>query len=325
MKCVVTGAIGFVGLNVTRALAREGHDVIAVTRREPDEWATRFLQDSGGRVTFRLADVSVAGALNAALAEEQLDVFIHAAVITATTARVERDEPLRIVDVNVGGTMAALDAARRRNAARFIYVSSPAAIGDVSLDSPLNEETVANPTTIYGITKRASEQLVRRFAELHDLRAASVRIAQPYGPGERATPSRPRTSPIYEWLVAASAGETLVTGPMGVGRDWTYVDDTARGIVTIATGAAPRDELYHLNRRQQALVGDVIGVLRDRYPGFNIDDRPEAPGLNPNIAGTSRRAPMDNRRFEREYGWAPSIDIAEGMRRYLDWWDSWSI
>jgi nucleoside-diphosphate-sugar epimerase len=323
VRIVVTGAMGFVGLNVTRGLARRGHDVIAVGRQMPDEWVTRYLDDVRDRVEYRVADLQVAGSLTDKLADDEFDVFVHAAVITATTARVERDDALPLVAVNVGGTMESVDVARRHDASRFVYVSSPSAIGEVAHDGPLNEDTVTNPTTIYGITKRTSEQLVRRYGEIHGISTVSARIAQPYGPGERATRSRLRTSPIYEWLVDATNGDCLVTGPLSVGRDWTYIDDTVRGIDILATAQTLRHDMYHLNRNVHVRVEEVIDLLRSEFSELQIDDRPETESLNPNIAGPSRRWPLDNRRIADEFGWAPSTTIAEGMSRYLDWWRNW--
>jgi UDP-glucose 4-epimerase len=319
MRCVVTGGLGFVGSNVVRMLAVQGHDVLAVGRSEPDAWIRRLLRGVEQHVAFRIADLGTPGALAQALNDDACDVVIHAAVITATTAQVERDEALSIVNVNVNGTMEALDLARRKESQRFVYLSSPSAIGPVAAEKPLDEDVVPQPNTIYGITKLASEQLVRRYGEIHSLSAASARIAQPYGPGERATPSRPRTSPIYEWLEAAARDEVVVSGPPHVERDWTWIEETAQGIALLALAPQLRHDLYHLSRGRMTAVGEVIAILRDTYPTLRIDERPDAPGLNPNIAGLARRWPLDSSRFNNEFGWSPTTSIVDGMRAYLAW------
>jgi nucleoside-diphosphate-sugar epimerase len=319
MRVAVTGAQGFVGMNVVRKLAIGSHDVLAVGRNELDVWVRAFLSDIEYRVAWRRADLRQRGALAHSLATDAVDVLIHAAVITATTSDVERGESLDIVAVNVGGTMEALDAARLHRCRRFVYVSSPSAIGQVDATGPLREDVVTNPDTLYGITKRASEQLVERYGTIHDLSTVSARISQPYGPGERATPSRLRTSPIYEWVQAARRGAPLVTGPRDAARDWTYVDETARGLVMLGTAPKVAHPLYHLGVGKQASVGEVLDILRAAYPDLTWDDRPDAPGLNPNIAGPVRRSPLSSDRLTTEFGWKPSIDIEEGMRRYLSW------
>jgi UDP-glucose 4-epimerase len=324
MRIAVTGAHGFVGLNVVRTLAAQGHDVIAIGRRESDEWVKTFLA-SVSWVEHHVADLGSPGSLPASLSHERVDAIVHAAVVTATTLQVERDEAARIVHVNTGGTIDALESARLTSAKRFVYVSSPSAIGNPPTDISMDESVEKRPDSLYGISKDASEEITRRYGWLHDLSVASVRIAQPYGPGERATASRVRTSPIYEWLRDVEAGRTLPTGPLERSRDWTYIDETARGIAELATAEHLQHDLYHLARSASITVGEVIEQIQATYPHVITEQMPEPEVLNPNIAGSSSRKPLDTTRFRTEFGWAPETGIQEGMRRYLDWWKSFPV
>lgn len=321
---VVTGAHGFVGLNVVRTLAVAGAEVIAIGRNEPDRWVTAFLRDVSEQVTYARADLSQPGSLQFAVGDREVDAVVHAAVVTATVPQTEREEALRIVSVNIGGTMEALDLVRTKNVQRFVYVSSPSAIGDAIPDVVMDESVLKHPASLYGITKDASEELARRFGEIHDLSVVSVRIAQPYGPGERATSSRLRTSPIYEWLLSAEGGDPLITGSLDRGRDWTYIDDTANAIATCSEADALQHDLYHLGLGESVSIGSVVDEIRKVYPGIEINDDPNHPELNPNISGSAQRRPLDTSRFRAEFGWAPETGIAEGMTRYLAWWREFS-
>lgn len=324
MNIAVTGAHGFVGLNLVHRLAQEGHSLYAVGRHQPDSWVDIFLSDVASSVQHRQADLALPGELVAAMEDDTLDAVIHAAVITATTPGVERDNARGIVDVNVGGTMEALTLARRKGARRFVYISSPSAIGAAAGDGPIDEHVELNPASIYGITKMSSEYLVRRASEIYDLSTASVRIAQPYGPGERATQSRVRTSPIYEWLRDAGEEAPLPTGPLNRSRDWTYIEDTARGIGLLATAENLQHDLYHLGTGRQISVGDVIAALKVEFPNLRTDMNPPADVLNPNIAGGTR-GPLDVSRFRSEFAWAPDTGIDEGMRQYMRWWKQFQV
>jgi nucleoside-diphosphate-sugar epimerase len=319
MRMLVTGAAGFVGLNVARQLALAGDDVLAVARNAPDGWATSFLADVTTRVNWRRADLTQRGALAAALAHDDFDAVVHAAVLTATTAQVEREQSVEIVQVNVGGTLEALDVAREHACRRFIYVSSSAALGPMGAGQRADESANPQPETLYGITKLSSELLARRYGAVHDLSTASVRIAQPYGPGERPTTSRQRTSPIWEWLDAAERGEVLATGPLEVARDWTWVEETARGISALARAATLQHDLYHLSVGTRYTVGEILAQLHDAYPALRYDSEPGPERINPNIADTTPRAPLNAARFRAEFGWAPEVEIAEGVRRYVGW------
>ena len=320
MGVLVTGAHGFVGLNVVRTLAESGVRVFALGRREPDAWVRRFLAGVEDQVDHRIADLTQPGQLARALTHHDVNAVVHAAVVTATTPEVEREQAAWIVAVNTAGTVEALELAVAKGARRFVYVSSPSALGTILPEGgPVDEHVVPRPESIYGITKLASEGLTHRYGQMHDLSTVSVRIAQPYGPGERPTPSRLRTSPIYEWLRDASRGLRLPTGPLGRARDWTYIDETARGIATLAVAEELPHDLYHLSYGQAVTVGEVIELLRGRYPQLTIDEQPAPGTLNPNIAGPNR-PPLDSTRFAADFGWSPQVTIEEGMRAYLDWW-----
>jgi nucleoside-diphosphate-sugar epimerase len=97
------------------------------------------------------------------------------------------------------------------------------------------------------------------------------------------------------------------------------VSDTAHGILTLATAPSLAHPLYHLGLGREVSVGEVLDLLRRAYRDLTWDSRSDAPGLNPNIAGLPRRQPLDCTRFATEFGWAPTIGIEDGMRRYLDW------
>ena len=319
MHVLVSGAAGFVGLNVARQFARAGDDVLAVSRNPPDAWAIAFLADVAAHVCWRLADLTQPGALASALTDDVFEAVIHAAVVTATTAAVEREQSVEIVQANIGGTLEALDVARRHACRRFVYVSSSSTLGPLRAGHPADESALAQPDSLYGITKHASELLTRRYGVVHGLSTVAVRIAQPYGPGERPTASRQRTSPLWEWLDAAARGVTLATGPLEVARDWTWIEEIARGIVELAHAATPQHDLYHLSVGKLFSVGEALDTLRAAYPALRYDIAPGPDQLNPNIADTTPRAPLDATRFRNEFGWEPRVELGEGLRRYLGW------
>ncbi len=322
MDVLVTGGRGFVGLNIAQQLALTGNNVWIVDRSPVDGWVAEFLSATPS-IQHLSTDLARTGVLREVFGEHALDAVVHAAVVTATTESVEREQARDIVDSNVGATVEVLDFAVACGAERFIYVSSPSAIGDVDATEAVAEDVSPRPTSLYGITKLASEQIVARWADLYGLSAASVRIAQPYGPGERATSSRARTSPIWEWLTLAANEEQLPTGPLDRARDWTYVDDTAEGIARMVSAGSLNHRLYHLGTGVDVTVGDVVEQLRDRFGDIGCDTTLAESDLNPNIAGPGR-PPLDVGRFAREFGWHPSTTLPEGMSRYFTWWDQFA-
>ena len=130
MPTLVTGGLGFVGINLVRTLAAEGETVLCADYVTPDEPSRRFLAPVAERVVHLTADLTARGALAAAVAEAGVspDGIIHAAALTAMTLAVERDAAGLLVATNIGGTMEALELAAAHGCRRFVYVSSAAAL-----------------------------------------------------------------------------------------------------------------------------------------------------------------------------------------------------
>lgn len=324
MPILITGGLGFVGINVVRALADAGETVVCADLGPPDEAARHFLAPVAGRVVHVTADLTVRGALAAAVAASgvAIDGVIHAAALTATTLAVERDSAGLLVATNIGGTMEALELAAAHRCRRFVYVSSSAVIGPVvDVRAPLDEGYPAAPVALYGQTKLASENLCRRYAALTGLSVVAVRIAQPYGSMERRTSTRVRTSPVHEWVAAALAGDELLVGHPAVARDWTAVDDTARGLILALHAASPRHDLYHLGVGRTFPVGTIIAALRDYFPDLRIrtDIAADDLALNPNIAPGALRGAFTTDRIRDDLGFAPQHDLASGLARYIAW------
>jgi nucleoside-diphosphate-sugar epimerase len=244
--------------------------------------------------------------------------------MAAITPRPERErrEPDRIVAVNLGGTVNALEVARALPACRrFVHVSSGAVWGEVPGAAILDETSPANATGLYGVTKLAGERVALRYAELFGLDVVAVRPANVYGPMERVTPGYAGATELREMLRVWAAGETIKVNSLeGPYLDWTWVGDIAEGIERVWAAEALPHRLYVLScgenlfhrRHSPPLVGAGTAA-RLRY---ELVDETEA---NAVVAGGPPGLVPSNARLRADLGWAPSTPIRDGMRRYLEW------
>lgn len=318
VEVLVTGALGFVGINIVRALARRGHRVAALTRRDPDEAALAFLGESGAQVRWHHGDVGERGEMIALLQRLQPQRVLHAAAITATPEQ-ERADPTRIFDINAGGTLNLLEAARRSGAARFVLVGSTAVYGAAPPLPKRREEDGLQIGGLYTIAKQTSEELCRRYAELFGLTVAVGRLGTAYGPMERPTGSRSGMSSIQRAARKALAGEEIRVYGAAAARDFCYIEDVAEAFVVLLESATLRHHLYNVAGAEAAPLRRALEAIAEAVPGFSwreVDD-PEAADLA--LLPGRERAGLDLGRLERDGPWRPGHDLHSGIRAYLGW------
>jgi nucleoside-diphosphate-sugar epimerase len=317
MRVCITGATGFLGGALARALVAAGGSVHALRRRASSSGALE-----GVPVTWHEGDVTDPRCLTAFLTGA--DWVIHAAGRLGE-ANVPEDE---YVTSNVAGTYHVMVAARAAGAKRVLHLSSPGVLGPT--DGPAEEEAPMRPTNPYERSKAAAETVARSYA----LRGLPVVLARPgfiYGPGDR------HVLRLFEAIqrrrfVLVSGGRCLCQP--------TYVDDAVAGMLACLVGGRP-GAAYHLVgpraltfRELAAAIADAVGapaptVSLPRAPlllaagaleiaGRLAHVRP--PATRSGIAFFSENRVVSCRRAQDELGYAPLVDVAEGARRTVAWY-----
>ncbi|HXT82153.1 MAG TPA: NAD(P)-dependent oxidoreductase [Acetobacteraceae bacterium] len=319
MAVLVTGAAGFVALNVIEHLLRGGRDVVGLDRIPLPERARRTFASLPGRLTLIGGSILSDADLSRAMTVVPVEAVIHCAVITAGAER-EKTAPETIVGVNVQGAVATLMAAARRGVARFVYPSSGSIYGRAAAGIAMLDEDAVNPAPValYGLTKRAAETILPRIAETQGVRFTAVRLGSVYGPWEYATGVRDTLSPMLQSLQHATARTEAVLGQPWVG-DYVYARDVAAGLVRVADAPALSRTVYNLASGRAATVEAWCEALAAAVPGFRWRRARtgEAPTVESHI-GFDRGA-MDIRRIAAETGYAPAFDFAAAARDWTGW------
>ncbi len=305
--------------HIVRRLARRGETVVSYDLMEVDDLLRDLLRPVIEQVIFVRGDVTDAEAMRAAAREHGVTKIVHAAAITPRRHR-EMAEPKRIVEVNLLGTMNALDCARRLDGfERFVYVSSCAATGVHPELTETDETTGSTATGLYGICKHASERICQRYADLYGLDIVSMRPANVYGPMERDTPGYQGGTEPREMLRIHFEGKpVLVNSLAGPYLDWTWVEDIAEGMERAwATPHLP-EPVYSVTCGALYSIGDVLAQFAKHLPGFDYRVVPEAEA-NYRVSGEPPGPVPSNARMRRDFGWAPSTPFEVGMKHYLAW------
>jgi UDP-glucose 4-epimerase len=320
MATLVTGGNGWLPSHVVRRLARAGEKVVSYDLMEPDDYLRVFLGADMANVIFESGDVTDREQLSAAAARYGVTSIISAAAITPRVDR-ERREPEKIIAVNLGGAVNALEVARTLpDFRRFVQISSCAVFGDVPGAAELDEESPANSTNLYGITKLAGERVALRYGDLFGLDVIAVRPSNVYGPMERFTPGYAGATELREMLRIHFAGEPIKVASLDASyRDWTFAEDVAEGIERAWSAEGPLPQrVYIISSGEQYSVGEVLEAFRVNLPGleYRVVSRDEA--NYPVDGGGPGPLPL-NRRAGEYLGWSPRTSFADGMRQYLAW------
>jgi len=324
MAILVTGGSGFVASNIVRHLAASGAEVVSFDLSAPDELMFRFLGELTRRVHFVEGDIRDAKLLYEVGREHLVDRIVHAAVISAFDPASEMQNPAHAVEVNIMGTVCVLDAARRLSSLRrMIYVSSAGVYGrPKDQNIALDEEYPVDLSELYAISKYASEQITRRYRAMYDLDAISVRLAGPYGPMDRPTWARSHRNVICDVVGHALRGETISITRDGLARsrDWTYVQDTARGIGLLLLAPNLRYDLYNISVGHPVSVEEVIDATLQHLPkaSYHLIDDPDA--VNINLTSGRPRGPLSTRRITEDTGFSPCVSLHDGVGMFIDWW-----
>lgn len=317
MAILVTGAAGFVGLNVVENLLRAGRAVVGLDRISlPTRAASEFSRLSG---RLKMIEGSVLSASDLAHAmATPVEAVIHCAVITAGTAR-EMTDPEGIVAVNIQGAVSALAAAGRHGVARFVYPSSVAVYGTAAMGvDPVPESLAPAPVMIYGLTKLACELLLPRIAETQGVQLAIARLASVFGPWEYATGARDTLSPMLSALTQARSGQEAVLSHPGRG-DFCYSRDIAAGLVALADAPALGQTVYNLGSGRALSVEDWCNAVADVVPGFRW--RRAEPGEAANTVShvAFDRGGLDIGAISRDAGYKPGFTMDQAAADYLRW------
>ncbi len=300
MNFLITGAAGFLGSALANQLAREGHQV-----RGLDDLSTGDPQALSPDVHFTRGDVSDRPKLWTLLQEVDVVYHLAARVSVPESVLYPRDYNL----VNVGGTVALMEAMRDVGVRRVVLASSGAVYGDLG-EQPLSETVTPNPRSPYTVSKLAAEYYVRTIGRLWNIETVGLRIFNAYGPGQHLPASHPPVVPYF--LRQAQRSGTLVVHSDGnQTRDYVYVDDVVSAMVAASTAPNIDGLVINVGYGAEISVRDLVKRVLDVTGGT-----PEVIYNSQTSGGVSRMA-ADITCAREKLNFRPSIKLADGLRLTL--------
>jgi len=301
---LVTGGAGFIGSELVRQLVQTGAKVTVI-----DDFVNGKRENlvDAGVLTVIEGDVRDRSLVTKAM--KSADVVFHLACLGV---RHSIHSPSENHSVNAGGTLVALEAALESRVGRFVCVSSSEVYGDAR-SVAIDESHPTLPHTVYGAAKLAGEAYARAYHTTYGLPTVIVRPFNSYGP--RSHHEGDAGEVVPKFMLRAMAGQPLVVFGDGLQtRDMTYVQDTARGILTAGYADDAVGETINIGSGREIRVIDLaraVGVALGK--DLEIVHAAARPG-------DVRRLMADSGKARSLLGFTPTVPLAEGLVRLRDWY-----
>ncbi len=297
MRVLVTGGAGFLGAALANRLVTEGHTVLALddlTAGDPRRLSAGVLLTRG--------DVRDIPKLWTLL--QSVDCVYHLA------ARVRVPEsiyyPSDYNAVNVGGTVAVMEAMRDTGVRRVVFASSGALYGEQE-HQPVHERQLPNPNSPYGVSKVAAEYYLSTLGTLYKIETVSLRVFNAYGPGQDLPPSYP---PVIPQLLkqAQTGGSLVIFGDGNQTRDFVFLDDVVDALVAAATATDVNRAVINVGSGREVSINDLAACV-----GRALGKRIGVLHNQGHEGGVSRL--VANVDLARDLlGWKPRTALEEGLR-----------
>ncbi|WOK36318.1 GDP-mannose 4,6-dehydratase [Sphingomonas sp. C3-2] len=325
MATLVTGAAGFIGYHVSRALMNRGETVIGIdnindyyTPRLKEDRIADLGQINNGAFSFVRADFADHEALDRALENTAFDRIIHLGAQPGV--RYSLENPRAYVQSNLVGHLNMMELARGRGTRHFVYASSSSVYGNNESLPFRVEDRVDHPISLYAATKKADELMSDTYAHLYRIPMTGLRFFTVYGPW-----GRPDMAP---WIFTRKifAGETIQIFNHGdMRRDFTFIDDIVAGIVACLDNPPPDDglekaggskaphRLYNIGNNRSEELLRFLEVIEQACGRKAITE------MMPIQPGDVKDTFADISAIERDLGYAPTTPIDIGLPRFVDW------
>ena len=318
-KILVTGAAGFIGSNLCETLLKNGSTVVGL-----DNFATghkKNITPLEKNSNFNFIEGDIRNIEDCHKACNGVDYILHQAALGSVPRSI--NDPITTNDVNVGGFLNMLVAARDAGVKRFIYAASSSTYGD-STSMPKVEDVIGKPLSPYAITKYVNELYANNFKKTYDLDTIGLRYFNVFG--RKQDPNGAYAAVIPKFVMQFMNHEApVINGDGSFSRDFTYIDNVIQMnmLAMVSENEQAANQVYNTAFGERTTLVELVSLLKEYLAEFdntikNIDVKfgPERKGDVPHSLASVDKA-------KNLLGYAPKFDIKSGLKEAVKWyWDN---
>ncbi|WP_207541298.1 NAD-dependent epimerase/dehydratase family protein [Sabulicella rubraurantiaca] len=316
---LVTGAAGFIGAHLCRALLARGEEVVGLDNLNPyydpalKERRLAALAEGArpGQFRFHRLDLADHQAVLALMAEAGIDRVAHLGAQAGV--RWSLEQPFAYTASNVTGQLSVLEGVRRSDGRirHTVYASTSSVYGARTDGAFREQDRTDHPASLYAATKKAGEVMADSYVRLYGLRLTGLRFFTVYGPWGRPDMA------VWLFTDAMTQGRSIRLFNEGrMRRDFTFVDDIVAGVLAALDNPpdGPAHRLYNIGNSQPEELTELVAALEEE---LGVKARRELLPMQP---GDVPATFADTSAMRRDFGWAPTTRLRDGIRHWARWW-----
>lgn len=318
IKVLVTGGAGFIGSNLCEHLLRNGYEVRCL-----DNFATGHMHNLIPLIeqygtTFELQVGDIRNMADCRKAVEGVDYVMHEAALGSVPRSI--NDPITTNEVNIGGFLNMLVAARDAGVKRFIFAASSSTYGD-SKSLPKVEDVIGKPLSPYAITKYVDELYADVFARTYGIEYIGLRYFNVFGRRQDPHGAYAAVIPLFVKKFMNHEAPNI-NGDGEYSRDFTYIDNVIQMNMLAMTTTNPEavNQIYNTAFGERTTLNQLVGYLREFLGDKDATIRDIEPTHGPNRAGDIPHSLASIDKARRLLGYDPEYSMRDGLRQAVDWY-----
>jgi UDP-N-acetylglucosamine/UDP-N-acetylgalactosamine 4-epimerase len=314
-KVLVTGGAGFIGSNLVESLLLSGNYVVCL-----DNFSTgkrENLREFSENNRFKLIEGDIRNYEDCVRAVENIDIVFHEAALGSVPRSII--DPVTSTDVNIGGFVKMLFAAKEAGVRRFIYAASSSTYGDHP-GLPKVEERIGSPLSPYAITKYVDELYAANFSKTYKIEVIGLRYFNVFG--RRQDPDSAYAAVIPKFIrMLINHKVPLINGDGTISRDFTYIDNVIQvnHLAAMTQNKDAINQVYNVAHGERTSLTELFYYLRDLAGGFDKTILEIEPQYGPFRDGDILHSLASITKAEELLGYSPEIKVREGLGETVKW------